>query len=82
MIIDKIMELLGYININKIKIQDSFIKHPPRGGKMRYKIEYKLANGEFEQPIVINAQGYLVDGYTTYLLAKALNKKYMPVEMI
>ena len=62
-----------------IKIKDSFIEHPPREEKMNYKISYYLITGKFEQPIVINKEGYLIDGYTTYLICKCKNKKYVRV---
>lgn len=65
--------------LSNIKIKDSFIKHPPKKKKMDYKISYYLITGEFEQPIVINKEGYLIDGYTTYLICKNRNKKYVRV---
>lgn len=65
--------------LSNIKIKDSFIKHPPREEKMNYKISYYLITGKFEQPIVINKEGYLIDGYTTYLICKNRNKKYVRV---
>ena len=66
-------------NLSNIKIKDSFIEHPPREEKMNYKISYYLIRGKFEQPIVINKEGYLIDGYTTYLICKGRNKKYVRV---
>nr|DAY02427.1 MAG TPA: hypothetical protein [Caudoviricetes sp.] len=65
--------------LSNIKIKDSFIEHPPREEKMNYKISYYLITGKFEQPIVINKEGYLIDGYTTYLICKCKNKKYVRV---
>lgn len=65
--------------LSNIKIKDSFIKHPPKKKKMDYKISHYLITGEFEQPIVINKEGYLIDGYTTYLICKNRNKKYVRV---
>ena len=66
-------------NLSNIKIKDSFIEHPPREEKMNYKISYYLITGKFEQPIVINKEGYLIDGYITYLICKGRNKKYVRV---
>lgn len=65
--------------LSNIKIKDSFIEHPPREETMNYKISYYLITGKFEQPIVINKEGYLIDGYTTYLICKGRNKKYVRV---
>ena len=65
--------------LRNIKIKDSFIEHPPRKEKMNYKISYYLITGKFEQPSVINKEGVLIDGYTTYLICKSRNKKYVRV---
>lgn len=65
--------------LSNIKIKSSFIEHRPKKKKMDYKISYYLITGKFEQPIVINKEGYLIDGYTTYLICKNRNKKYVRV---
>ncbi len=61
--------------LSNIKIKDSFKQHPPAEWKMNYKFYYYLTHGKFEQPIVINKDGYLIDGYTTYLICKKIAKK-------
>lgn len=66
--------------LSNIKIQESFKQHPPAEWKMNYKVYYYLIHGKFEQPIVINKDGYLIDGYTTYLICKKKNKKYVKVK--
>ena len=66
--------------LSNIKIQDSFKQHLPRERKMNYKVYYYLIHGKFEQPIVINKDGYLIDGYTTYLICKKKNIKYVKVK--
>ena len=43
---------------------------------------YYWDNDGFSQPIVLDKNNYLVDGYTTYIMAKVLKKKYMPVVRI
>lgn len=68
--------------LSNIKIKDSFVEHPPKSWKMNYKVYYYLVHNKFEQPIVINKEGYLVDGYTTYLICKFNGRKYVNVKRI
>lgn len=77
--INKIMELLGKINIKKIKITQEFKSCPPKGEKMWIKRAYFMINNKFEQPVVVDKDNVLVDGYTTYLIAKEKDMKYVPV---
>ena len=60
-----------YMKLSKIKIQRSFRKTQPAECKMRFKWKYYRENGTFYSPIIVNEKGYLVDGYTSYLIAKA-----------
>ena len=78
----RILKLFGYEKINNIKIQEEFKNHPPRPLKMLVKKIYHINHGRFEQPIVLNEKGYLIDGYTTYLIAKGMGKKYIKVVRI
>lgn len=59
------------IKLNKIKIKDSFKKTTPRTWKMKERWKYYRENERFYSPIVIDQTGYLVDGYISYLIAKA-----------
>lgn len=59
-----------YMKLNKIKIKDSFKKRQPKGSKMRERWEYYRDNDRFYSPIIIDKNNYLVDGYTSYLIAK------------
>lgn len=68
--------------LKNIKIQENFEKNQPKVLKMLEKINYFLENGKFEQPIVINKEGYLVDGYTTYLICRFNGRKYVNVKRI
>lgn len=68
--------------LKNIKIQENFEKNQPKVPKMLEKINYFLENGKFEQPIVINKEGYLVDGYTTYLICRFNGRKYVNVKRI
>lgn len=80
--IDKIMKLIGIENINNIKIAEEFKKNKPKSEKMIYKWNFYQFYGKFEQPIVLDKNNYLIDGYTTYLIAKQLGKKYIKVKRV
>lgn len=78
--LDKIRRKLNYVKIDEIKIYKGFEKHKPRLSKMAEKVAYFIQFGKFEQPIVINKCNYLEDGYTSYLIAKNLNWKWVKVK--
>lgn len=80
--ITKIMRLFGKEKLTNIKIQESFKEHPPKFDKMICKWMFYTKYGMFTQPIVVDKNNYLVDGYTTYLMALALKKKYMTVKRV
>lgn len=77
---DFILRVLGMEKLSNITIQEKFKKHPPKWTKMLDKQAFYIEHGKYEQPIVINKNNVLLDGYTTYLLAKQLGIKYMKVE--
>ncbi len=61
------------IDINLIKIPKHFTK--PRKNKLNKRIEFYNKNKYFEAPIIIDPSNTLVDGYTSYLIAKKYNLK-------
>lgn len=67
------------IDINLIKIPENFAK--PSKNKLNARFEYYNKNKHFEVPIIINAKNVLVDGYTSYLVAKKCNLKTVQVRM-
>ena len=79
---EKIMKLLGYENINNIKIKKAFERNLPKINKMSEKLTYYIKNNKYEQPIVLDNENWLIDGYTTYLIAKYTNEKYVKVRRI
>lgn len=67
------------IDISKIKIPKIFSKPNPK--KMQKKIEYYRKNHKFESQIVIDTDYTLLDGYTSYLIAKNYNKGSVIVQL-
>jgi hypothetical protein len=67
------------MKIKDIKILDDFRETEPKGAKMKEKWFYYRKNGKLESDIVVNEDGYLIDGYTSYLIAKADGIKKVPV---
>lgn len=61
------------IDINLIKIPKHFTK--PRKSKLNKRIEFYNKNKYFEAPIIIDPSNTLIDGYTSYLVAKKYNLK-------
>lgn len=81
-LLDKIMRLFGYENIEYISISREFRKTPPSELKMRNKRIFYVRNKrlwKFLNLIVISRYNVLLDGYTSYLIAKENNIKYVKV---
>ena len=80
---DKIMRLFGYENIENIKIPFEYTKTPPGKAKMKNKREFYELTRKFMELIIITKDWfddwYLIDGYTSYLIAKENNIKYVKV---
>ena len=69
-------------HIEKIKIPEEFVNHPPRPEKVQQKIDYYNENGQFKRKLRIDKTGTLYDGYATYLAAKQLGLKQVPVKCV
>ena len=80
--LDKLLSKFGYVRMDSIRIYPEFKEHPPRSDKMMIKRAIYRVVGQFEQPIIINKLNYLEDGYTSYLIAKEENFKYVKVKRI
>lgn len=72
-LLEELRTLWVVIDINLIKIPKKFTK--PKKEKLDHRFEFYNKNKCFEVPIVINANNELVDGYTSYLIAKKYNIK-------
>lgn len=80
--LEEIMKIFGREKLSNIKIQDSFKRNPPKYEKILEKIAYYNTYQNFEQPIVVDKDNMLIDGYTTYLIAKKLGMRYVKVKRI
>ena len=67
------------MRIDNIKIFPCFTEHPPKPEKMEHKDRYYQEHGFFESEIILDSSGYLIDGYTSYLLAVRYGVSHVPV---
>lgn len=58
------------MNIEDIKISDQFLDSHPSSEKMERFEKYWLLTNHQDKPIVLDKNGYLVDGYIRYLIMK------------
>lgn len=67
------------VEISKIKIPKHFTKPNPK--KLHKKFKYYREHHKFESKIIINTDYNLLDGYTSYLIAKNYNKTTVIVKL-
>lgn len=65
--------------LKDIKIYPCFRETPPSEGKMARKRQYLKECGTFQSDIIVNGENYLIDGFTSYLLAVECGIEEMPV---
>ena len=65
------------VEVSDIIVPTEFKESPPRFKKMKHKREYFRRNDKFESKIVLNKDFLLIDGYTSYLLAKENGMKHV-----
>ena len=81
----KIIAALGLHNpgeLYKVKVSDIIIPEEfkatkPRFEKMIQKRKFYRKNNRFESKIVLNKDFLLIDGYTSYIIAKENGMKYV-----
>lgn len=66
------------VRLSKIKIPDYYVK--PNIVKMNDRYKYYLINKKYLVPIIVDKNNMLVDGYTSYLIAKELKKRFVIAE--
>lgn len=71
---------MRFIELDKIQIPADFSK--PNKNKLKERIEYFKEYKQFAVPIVIDKNNKIVDGYTSYLVAKHNNFSYVEVRIV
>jgi len=67
------------MKIDDIKIYPCFAAHEPKPEKMQQKEKYLEETGALQSQIILDSRGNLIDGYTSYLLAKAHGIQCIPI---
>lgn len=67
------------MKIEDIKIYPRFAAHKPKPEKMERKEQYFMETGLLQSQIILDSRGNLIDGYTSYLLARAHGIQCVPV---
>lgn len=78
-LLKKISEQKTMVKIENIKIPKKFRK--PNPNKLKDRIDYYRQYNNFKTPIVIDKDNNLIDGYTSYLIAKKYNLEIVKVEV-
>lgn len=65
--------------LSDIRIYPAFWETPPGHDKMGQKRQYLKDHGVFPSDIVLDDDGYLIDGFTSYLLARERGIMDVPV---
>lgn len=65
--------------IDDIKIFPCFEEHPPKTEKMEQKRAYFQETGLLQSEIILDSANNLIDGYTSYLLARENNIECVPI---
>ena len=71
-----------WVDLKDIDIPIDFLRHHPRREKMKRKWDYYKQTGEFESPILLNRNFVLIDGYSSYIIAKTGNLHKVPVHFV
>lgn len=71
-----------WVYLKDIEITSQFQETQPRFVKMAQKYDWYCKHGEFQSPIRLTKNFVLVDGYTSYLLAKKFNLDKVPVYFV
>ena len=65
------------VKVSDIIIPEEFKAMKPRFEKMIQKRKFYRKNNRFESKIVLNKDFLLIDGYTSYIIAKENGMKYV-----
>lgn len=67
------------IPTDEVKIYPCFAAHSPKAEKMEQKERYFEETGALQSQIILDGNGYLIDGFTSYLMAKERGIQIVPV---
>ena len=67
------------VKIEDIKIYPCFVSHSPKAEKMEQKEQYFEETAILQSQIILDRNGYLIDGFTSYLLARKYGIRTVPV---
>ncbi|MDE6992538.1 MAG: hypothetical protein K2P42_17990 [Lachnospiraceae bacterium] len=67
------------VKIDDIKIYSCFVSHSPKAEKMEQKEQYFAETGFLQSQIILDRNGYLINGFTSYLLAIEHGIQIVPV---
>ncbi len=70
------------IRLGKIKIPPELRLTPPGAQKLKRKYVYFVTKHQFQSPVIVDRTFTLVDGYTTYLLARMFGHKKIEVRIL
>ena len=68
------------MSLSEIKVPKSFLRTTPDPNKVAFVRAFYETHGFLDQPILLNNNGYLFDGYTRYLVA--LEHNLEPVSVV
>lgn len=77
--LDLIMKLLGYENINKIKIPEEYKR--PKEIKLRAKKSFYKKYGILPE-IILDKNNVLLDGFCSYYIAQVWNMTYVKIRRV
>ena len=70
------------MRLTDIKVPDAFKKTQPSSTKLITCANYYKKFGQLDKPITIDTNGYLVDGYVRYVVAKRMGLNEVPVKFL
>ncbi len=73
-------KVIENICLDDIKISKNFKRVKPQRDKLKERIAYYEKTGDFYSPIVLNKDNVLIDGYTSYIIAKMYEIEKVDIE--
>ena len=68
-----------HLPLSEIKLTDSMAASTPHEWKIQRARDRYAATKRLDKPITLNADNYVVDGYTRYIVAREVGMKSVPV---